>query len=317
MKDTFTPPAPLQTAVLFLVFNRPDTTAQVFEAIRKAKPPRLFVAADGPREGREGEAERVAKVREMATAVDWPCEVKTLFREDNLGCKYAVSGGITWFFEHEEQGIILEDDCLPSQSFFWFCEKYLEKFRNNKKIFSVNGSNYASYDCSEWHMQDIIYADVDVWGWATWRDRWSQYGHTLSDVRRGLLSVDFIKFAFTYFPIAQEIVINSIKSAYGIINTWDYPWTLSVLSVGGVAVTPRMNLIENIGFGPDATHTSTKPELRSVPIEEGCRLEVRLSPIELNKQYLKAIHKRSFLSIIRNNLKLIYFLSKIFIQNDR
>ena len=120
MTDEFTPPAPLQTAVLFLVFNRPDTTAQVFEAIRQAKPPRLYVAADGPRVNREGEAERVARVREIATAVDWPCEVKTLFREENLGCKYAVSGGITWFFEHEEQGIILEDDCLPSQSFFWF-----------------------------------------------------------------------------------------------------------------------------------------------------------------------------------------------------
>jgi len=131
MTSTFTPPAPLQTSVLFLVFNRPDTTAQVFEAIRKAQPPRLYVAADGPRLDRVGEAEKVAKVREIATAVDWPCELKTLFRETNLGCKYAVSGAITWFFKHEEQGIILEDDCLPSQSFFGFVRNYL---KNSKMI---------------------------------------------------------------------------------------------------------------------------------------------------------------------------------------
>lgn len=94
MTDTFTPSAPLKTAVLFLVFNRPDTTAQVFEAIQKAKPPRLYVAADVPRANREGEAERVTKVRQFPTAVDWPFEVKTLFREENLGCKYAVRGGV-------------------------------------------------------------------------------------------------------------------------------------------------------------------------------------------------------------------------------
>ena len=125
---------PLQTAVLFLVFNRPDTTAQVFEVIRQARPPRLYIAADGARPNRADEPELIARVREIATAVDWPCEVRTLFREENLGCKHAVSGGITWFFEHEEQGIILEDDCLPSQSFFWFCEELLEKYKDDKRV---------------------------------------------------------------------------------------------------------------------------------------------------------------------------------------
>ena len=110
----------LKTAVLFLVFNRPDTTRQVFEAIRQAKPPRLYVAADGPREGKLGEVERVKEVRTIATAVDWPCEVKTLFRDKNLGCKKGVSSAITWFFEQEKQGIILEDDCLPHLDFFSF-----------------------------------------------------------------------------------------------------------------------------------------------------------------------------------------------------
>ena len=113
MANTIKQPFCSNTAVLFLVFNRPDTTAQVFEAIRKAKPSRLYVAADGPRSAREGEAERVAKVREISTAVDWPCVLHTLFRNENLGCKYAVSDAISWFFRHEDKGIILEDDCLP------------------------------------------------------------------------------------------------------------------------------------------------------------------------------------------------------------
>lgn len=117
--EKFIPPYPLNTPVLFLVFNRLDTTKQVFEAIRQAKPPRLYVAADGAREEKKGEEQKVKAVREyILNNIDWNCEVKTLFRDKNLGCKYAVSGSINWFFENEEMGIILEDDCLPSQSFF-------------------------------------------------------------------------------------------------------------------------------------------------------------------------------------------------------
>ena len=130
-----------KTAVLFLVFNRPDTTIKVFEKIREAKPSRLYVAADGPREGYSDEKKKVMKVRKIATNVDWPCEVKTLFRDKNLGCKKGVGTAIKWFFEHEEQGIILEDDCLPDPSFFRFCEELLEEYRHNTKIMLVSGQN--------------------------------------------------------------------------------------------------------------------------------------------------------------------------------
>ena len=138
-KSEFIPPHPLNTAVLFLVFNRPDTTRQVFEAIRKAKPPRLYVAADGPREDHPGEDEKVREIRDyVMNNIDWDCEIKTLFRDKNLGCKYAVSGAITWFFENEEMGIILEDDCLPSQSFFWYCEELLKKYKDIDTIMHIN-----------------------------------------------------------------------------------------------------------------------------------------------------------------------------------
>ena len=107
--------------VLFLIFNRPDTTKQVFDAIRKARPKRLYVAADAPRVEKEGEAALCQQTRAIIKQVDWDCEVQTLFREENLGCQKAISSAIDWFFEHEEMGIILEDDCLPSPSLFSFC----------------------------------------------------------------------------------------------------------------------------------------------------------------------------------------------------
>ena len=182
MSDTFTPPAPLQTAVLFLVFNRLDTTRRVFEAIRKAQPPRLYIAADGARVGKHGEAEKVQAVRDYTMKnIDWKCEVKTLFRDQNLGCKYAVSGGISWFFEQEEQGIILEDDCLPSQSFFWFCEELLERYADDEQIFIITGYNKQQ----RWHPEiyDYFFSNFGgIWGWASWRRAWAHFDGDMKDL---------------------------------------------------------------------------------------------------------------------------------------
>ena len=131
MQNLFTKTSYLNTPILFIVFNRPDVTAKVFESIKKARPSRLYVAADGPRQGRIDDIEQIAKVRKIATAINWPCEVKTLFRKKNLGCKYGCSTAISWFFEHEEQGIILEDDCLPHHDFFYFCETLLNYYKKD------------------------------------------------------------------------------------------------------------------------------------------------------------------------------------------
>ena len=136
-------PEPLKSPVLFLVFNRPDTTRRVLEAIRQAQPSQLFIAADGPREGKSGEAEKCADVRRIVNeGIDWDCEVKTLFRDKNLGCKVAVSRAIDWFFEHVEEGIILEDDCLPHPTFFRFCEELLNKYRDDERIGQISGDNF-------------------------------------------------------------------------------------------------------------------------------------------------------------------------------
>lgn len=171
----FSPPCPLHTPVLFLVYKRPDTTRQVFEAIRQAKPPRLYIAADGPKKDLPEEAEKVKQVRDIVlSGVDWDCEVETLFRDENLGCKYGVSGGIDWFFENEEEGIILEDDTLPSQSFFWFCQELLERYKDDKRIMAISGDNFqngikrgaCSYYFSRYN---------HIWGWASWRRAWGYY----------------------------------------------------------------------------------------------------------------------------------------------
>ena len=256
MTDPFTPPAPLQTAVLFLVFNRPDTTAKVFEAIRKAKPLRLYVAADGPRANREGEAGKVVKVRKIATAVDWPCEVKTLFRDENLGCKYAVSAGITWFFEQEEQGIILEDDCLPHPEFFGFCATLLDRYANDEQLFQITGQNFqngirrgeSSYYFSRYN---------HIWGWASWRRAWQK-----ADMNIRFWPVWKASSGWRGFwpdSVARKYWEKIFDRMYRAeIDTWDYPWTASVWYHGGLTATPNVNLVSNIGFGDDATHTTSK-----------------------------------------------------------
>ncbi|MCS7029805.1 MAG: nucleotide-diphospho-sugar transferase, partial [Bacteroidia bacterium] len=177
------PPYPLTTAVLFLVFKRLDTTKKVFEVIRKAKPPRLYIAADGPRDWVEGEAEKVKMVREyLMNNIDWDCEVKTLFRDKNLGCGRAVSEAITWFFEHEEMGIILEDDTVPSLSFFWFCEELLKKYKDDKRIGMISGNNFQ--DGIKRGDGDYYFSIYNhIWGWATWRDRWEGYDFELDSFK--------------------------------------------------------------------------------------------------------------------------------------
>ena len=241
----------LNTAVLFLVFNRPDVTAQVFEAIRKARPPRLYVAADGARNNKPGEAGLCAEVRRIATAVDWPCEVKTLFRHENLGCKYAVSGAITWFFEQEDKGIILEDDCLPSHSFFEFCETMLEKYKADISIWMINGFNprYPGMVSSEFFLSQ----NPSVWGWASWSDRWLKYDVNMSEWKLSK-RINFDKEIPRY---AQNYYLNAFeKTSTGAINSWDYQLAWLILSNSGYVIKPYANLISNLGVV--GTHSDEK-----------------------------------------------------------
>ncbi len=241
----------MRSAVLFIVFNRPDTTKQVFEAIRKAQPPRLYVAADGPRHSKVGELGKCEEVRRIATAVDWDCEVKVLFREKNLGCKVGVSSGIDWFFEQEEEGIILEDDCLPCQAFFDYCDVLLSRYKNDTRIWNIDGSNYLkiqdsdSYTFSKYAL---------IWGWATWRRAWKEYDVNMRDYE-ALYQKNYMSNIWDR-KVVQKYWENCLAMTfYNKIDTWDYQWMHTIWKNNGLSIRPGKNLIKNIGFRADATHT--------------------------------------------------------------
>jgi hypothetical protein len=241
----------LNTAVLFLVFNRPDTTSQVFEAIRKARPPKLYVAADGPRLDREGELEKCAQVREIATAIDWPCELHTLFRDLNQGCKIAVSTAITWFFEHEEQGIILEDDCLPSQSFFLFCQEMLSHFKNDTRVWHVAGVYPFATDSQD--RNTYYFSEYNpIWGWATWRRAWNKFDAAIPFWPQ-ISTTDTLEVLLGPQQ-ARKYRARFWRAFNGDVDTWDYQWFLTRL-LHGKSVVPMVNMVSNIGFRGDATHT--------------------------------------------------------------
>lgn len=247
----------LDVAVLFLIFNRPDTTYEVFEAIRKAKPSRLYVASDGARENVEGELEKVMFTRKVIEKVDWECEVKTLFRTTNLGCGKAVSSAINWFFEHEEAGIILEDDCLPSPSFFLYCEELLNRYKDDERIMAISGNNFIGEKIEN---LDSYYFSMynHIWGWATWKRAWSKYDYELSGWSKykksnflKKLSCDNKLFSYYWTNIFD-------RCKRGDINTWDYQWTLSCWLQSGLICLPEKNLVKNIGLECDATHQHNK-----------------------------------------------------------
>jgi len=258
---TFTP---LNTPVLFLVFNRLDTTKQVFEAIRLAKPPRLYIAADGARASREGEAATVQAVRDYVVKhIDWECEVKTLFREQNLGCKYAVSGAVTWFFENEEMGIILEDDCLPDPTFFNFCQELLERYRHDQRIGMISGDNFQFGNRRN---DDSYYFSkyVHIWGWASWRDRWvNSYDVAMSrwpKIRDEAWLTDMVG------NVREAVFWHKIfeRVHRGEIDTWDYQWVFANWVEGRMTILPSVNMISNIGFDANATHTTGDSELANL-----------------------------------------------------
>ena len=244
----------LKTPVLFLVFNRPDTTRQVFEAIRAARPARLFVAADGPRERQKGDKEKCERVRNIVTDIDWNCEVRTLFREENLGCKKGVSSAIDWFFSQVDEGIILEDDCLPMKSFFRFCEELLRRYRNDNRVMQICGSNFL---CGWQRNDDSYYFSIygPIWGWASWRRAWLYYDVDMKawpEVREKKIYLDFCdgKREECYRLHLYDRVFA------GEIDTWAYQWGFTKMLNSGLSITPNANLISNIGFGPDGTHVT-------------------------------------------------------------
>ena len=238
----------MDTPIIFIIFNRPDTTKLVFEAIRKAKPKKLYVIADGPRKNNSTDEEKCEETRKIIASVDWDCEIIKDFSEKNLGCKKRVSSGITNAFKHFNKAIILEDDCLPNQSFFRFCEEMLEKYEDNEKIMSISGDNFLFEKSNIIKNSYYFSAYPHIWGWATWKRAWEKYDIEMKnwpEAKKQKLINPFWGKRF------QDVYLNKI-------DTWDIQWTFSCLQNKGLTVIPNVNLISNIGFTQGASHTKIK-----------------------------------------------------------
>jgi hypothetical protein len=243
----------MNTPVAYIVFNRPESTQRVFAEIRRARPETLFIIADGPRDGVPADAEKCAAVRAIVENVDWPCTVHRLYSKVNLGCKVRPASGIDAVFQEVEECIILEDDCLPDPSFFPYCAELLARYRDDTRIMCVGGSNFqegqtrgeASYYYS-------LFAHS--WGWATWRRAWKKFDVDMplwpAFRDSGMLGRLFGNANDVRFWTREFDAVHS-----GRLNTWDWQWMFACWSQSGLVCLPNVNLIENLGFGEDATHT--------------------------------------------------------------
>lgn len=309
------------TPILFLIFNRPDTAQQVFDVIRKMRPGKLFIAADGPRPLIPDDREKCEKTREIIKQVDWDCEIKTLFREENLGCGKGPVAAIDWFFKYVERGIILEDDCLPDLSFFTFCEELLNRYEKDEKIMMISGDNFQFGERrgdSSYYFSRYNY----TWGWATWRRAWKLYDFEIktypefkkNNKIQGIWRENNVQKYWT--QIFDEVYGGSE-------HIWDYQWTYAIWQNNGVSIVPNVNLVSNIGFGNDATHTKKNNFFSNLKSEEILNIKHPVI-IEIdqkadkyyNKKVIKFFNTKNIIKYILRKLHLDYYkIKKIFLGN--
>ena len=242
--------------VLLIIFNRPDTTLAVIDSIKRYKPSQIYIASDGPRDYKEEEKAVVEQTRKLVlNNIDWDCEIKTLFREKNVGCGRGPSGAISWFFEHVEMGIILEDDCVPDEKFFVFCAEMLKKYKSDKTIMQINGSNPFGEKSSNLYLKTI---HERIWGWATWADRWQKYSYSMRQWDEYLTNKKLFlnryywlegKIYDTYWKMMKKELQEQTETA------WDTQWAFCIVMNHGFCLQPNVNLIQNIGFD-SGTHFS-------------------------------------------------------------
>jgi len=237
----------LKTPVVLIIFNRPNTTKKVFDQIRKAKPSKLFIIADGARSNVEGEEKLCKEVKSIVENVDWDCAIYKNYATENLGCKNRPATGLKWVFQHVDRAIILEDDCLPHPSFFQYCQELLEHYKDDERVNIVSGSNFfpklsdkkLSYYFSIFH---------HFWGWATWKTSWEKYDIEMSAWPK-LKSEHFITKIVEHKQSAKywETVFDEVYTGK-LSSAWDYQWIYSSWMNNGLAIIPSNNLISNITF---------------------------------------------------------------------
>lgn len=303
------------TPVLLIAFNRPETTIEVFNCIRIAQPKRLYIAADGPRLNNPGDLQKCELVRAIKDKVDWDCVVKTKYSDKNLGCKNGVVSAINWFFENENEGIILEDDIIPDSGFFPYCSEMLNLYRDNEKVkavlgFNVNGQGVASNS-------HFLYEGFYPWGWATWRRAWNEYHPEEFDLKK-IKSLKQTRKSHKY--LYQSIDLNLRLIRKGLLDTWDYQFMYMMICRSGYSVAPYANLVKNIGV--DGAHSSANIlsfdygifNFENMPLESNLKIDEKMNSLFLLehergarlvflKKVLLSLHMYKILKVLRKSYK--------------
>ena len=276
----------MKKAVLLISFNRLDYTKKSFEAIRAVRPPKLYLAVDGPRPNKVGETEKVQEIRNyLVSHVDWPCQVKTRFLETNSGgCKYGVSGAVSWLFENESDWIILEDDCVANPSFFSYCEELLDKYKDDKRVWHIAGHAPIETNIPETYYFSKI---QHCWGWATWADRWQYF-----DVDVTHLPIKELK-KFKLKPVIKHMTTIYKALANG-EDTWDWQWSFDIVAHDGLCITASNPLVSNIGVanGVHYSNAINDPQLNKTPV--GIDKIVHPKKVALNIPLTRRIYSEVF-----------------------
>lgn len=293
--------------VLIIGYRRPDLVAEVMRAVAEVKPNRLFLACDGAHPSRPAEIELVeATRRTMETAITWPCVVERLYHDTNQGCRKGVVSAIDWFFSNVEAGIILEDDCVPHPDFFPYCAELLSRYATTSQVMHISGDGGLAVLGRQRSESYVFTREVLVWGWATWRRAWSCYDRDLkrwAEIRQNQVAVQALfgsqRAAAHWTRILDRLLIEDLP------DTWDYQWTFTVRECNGVGVAPTRNLITNIGYRGDATHTTSEEGPRSNVPSQALRAMVHPSRVAIDDELDQAIQNelRGFLAVKRKKTK--------------
>tara|TARA_B100001059_G_scaffold56775_1_gene51826 strand:+ start:6406 stop:7359 length:954 start_codon:yes stop_codon:yes gene_type:complete len=314
----------MDTPVLLLFFNRSESTKKLIEALRVNKPSILFISIDGPRKDNINDVKQIAIIKDLIKNIPWKCNIQKKFNTKNLGCKVAVTEALNWFFNINDYGIILEDDCIPNSDFFQFCEYNLSKYKNNNKVMQISGNNFLMNNdlCKESYYFTTI---NDIWGWATWKRAWNLFKPDISEYN---YSKDYKMFLEYYKnkKIIKWMKIyfdNALKKEHDI---WSTQWTYAMIKAGGYTIAPKVNLVKNIGFDRLAT-TKNNKSFKLYSSIETSSLQIEMDPkiispnFYLDKIRFKLVKKTDpnlflftfVINIIPSSIKNIlkYFIKKI------
>lgn len=268
------------TPVVLIIFNRPHLTEQVFPRIKAAQPRQLFVIADGPRSDMPADIETCRLARQITETIDWDCDVQCNYAETNLGCRERVTSGLDWVFSQVDRAIILEDDCVPDPTFFPFCQHLLQRYSHDERVAAITGNNFQD---GQWRGQGSYYFSkyFHCWGWATWRRAWQAMDLSNRFCTQALRSsaLDAIWDSPQeqyYWTTTFHTALNSSN-----VSSWAYPWLLNCWVNHQMTIIPNHNLVTNLGFMPDSTHTTSDHAASSLASQP---LNVLNHPLKMDRE---------------------------------